>query len=518
MYTPETSQQARMRTHLIEARSERGLSQLQVAERIGTTHVNVSRWERGVTKPSPYFRLRLCDLFSKSEEDLDLVSPTNTPDAALSTSTEEADGAEPSTQNQAHNLAPDIPSISATTATPPAPAAPPANTPIYDPAIPLLPTIPLIGREGDLAHIKQQLRADGTVALTALNGLPGVGKTALSITLAHDAAIRAHFKDGILWAGLGRHPNMTGLFSHWGALLGISESQMHDFTSQEAWATAIRAAIGLRSFLLVIDDAWDLQAALTFRVGGPNCAHLVTTRFPRIASDMTVNGAVIIHELDEEDSVKLLGLLAPQAVNREAQKAHDLAHAVGGLPLALTLMGNYLRRQAASGPSRRITTALERLNNIEVRLQLDEPLVPVESHPSLSSETSLSLQSVIAVTDQLLDPQTQAAFYALSIFPPKPQTFSEEAALAVTNCSYDELDTLSETGLLEITAGDRYQLHQVIADYTRYHLQLHPGALAAAGADRPGRRVGHPAGQDAAAGPDRLRALGAQEGRGGGRA
>src|SRR5438034_3575473 len=30
---------------------------------------------------------------------------------------------------------------------------------------------------------------------------------------------------------------------------------------------------------------------LTFKVGGPNCAHLVTTRFPYIASHMSIEGA-----------------------------------------------------------------------------------------------------------------------------------------------------------------------------------------------------------------------------------
>lgn len=456
MHTSESTPQPRLR--LTEARNQRGLSQQGLADTIGTNYVNVSRWERGITKPSPYFRRKLCTFFGLTEGELDLVPPAS-------------NGRGKKAAGATSALSPVA--TTGTVETAEAVASPPASAALYDPAIPLLPAIELVGREADLARIKQRLRSGGSVALTALNGLPGVGKTALSITLAHDPEIRAHFRDGVLWAGLGPNPNLPGLLSRWGSLLGISTTQMATLSSNEAWARAIRTAIGTRAMLLVIDDAWELDDALMFRVGGQNCAHLVTTRFPNIASHMTVDGATLIQSLSEEQSIKLLGLLAPQVVSREAQKAHDLVQAVGGLPLALTLMGNYLRKQAYSGPARRITAALQRLSDAEERLQLNEPHVPVESHPSLPVETSLSLQSIIAVTDQLLSPEARAALYALAVFPAKPNTFSEEAALAVANCSTDELDALSDAGLLESSGSerDRYTLHQVIADYARLRLQ-----------------------------------------------
>src|SRR5215470_11718762 len=52
-----------------------------------------------------------------------------------------------------------------------------------------------------------QLFARQSLALTALDGLPGVGKTALAVAVSLDAAVQAHFADGILWAGLGPHPD-----------------------------------------------------------------------------------------------------------------------------------------------------------------------------------------------------------------------------------------------------------------------------------------------------------------------
>jgi tetratricopeptide (TPR) repeat protein len=342
---------------------------------------------------------------------------------------------------------------------------------LYDPAIPLQPAIQLVGRDGDIARIKQRLCAGGNVALTALNGLPGVGKTALSIALVHDPDVREHFRDGILWAGLGPNANIPSLLSRWGTLLGISQTEMAALHGQEDWAKAIRSSIGLRTMLLVIDDAWDLMEALTFKVGGPNCAHLVTTRFRDIASHIAVGGATELQELSEEESMTLLRLLAPGVVEREVQKAQTLVQAVGGLPLALTLMGNYLRKQGYSGQTRRITAALERLGKAEERLHISEPHGPVETHPSLPGDMHLSLHSVIAVTDQLLSSETRQALYSLAVFPPKPNSFSEEAALAVIDCDVDNLDLLVDSSLLEYTASGRYTIHQTISDYARQHLQ-----------------------------------------------
>ncbi len=340
---------------------------------------------------------------------------------------------------------------------------------LYDPAIPLSPAFPLIGRDQILARIKQQLAGRGNAALTVLHGLPGVGKTSLAIALAHDRQIRASFTDGILWVGVGPNANLLSLLSRWASLVGISATQMATLREISEWASAIRVAIGRRNMLVIIDDVWQLEQVQALRVGGHHCAHLVTTRFPAIAAHLAFEGALMIEELDQEQSLQLLNRAAEGRVSHESKSVQDLVHTVGGLPLALTLVGNFLRRQVASGPTQRITSILEQLNDASVRLQINEPNIPAAAHPSLGDAPSLSLQSVIAVTDQLLSGSAQRAFYRLAILPPKPQSFSEEAALAVTASTYEELDAISEVGLLE-SNGERYTLHQVIADYAHMHL------------------------------------------------
>ncbi len=69
-------------TILVAERESRGWTQEEVAKQIGTTAPNVSRWERGETRPGAYFRQRLSTLFGKSAEELGLLNGTTPPTQA----------------------------------------------------------------------------------------------------------------------------------------------------------------------------------------------------------------------------------------------------------------------------------------------------------------------------------------------------------------------------------------------------------------------------------------------------
>jgi tetratricopeptide (TPR) repeat protein/transcriptional regulator with XRE-family HTH domain len=421
-----------MPNNLAILRAKHNFSQAQLADLVGVTRLTLGRWERGEAIPRKYYQWKLCEVLDCNEGDLGFSNGL----ASL-----------PVTDTSQGLLAP-----------------------LYDIAIPFAPTHPLVGREHDLIRIKAALReTESSVVLTALNGLPGVGKTSLAITLVYDPEIRAYFSDGILWASLGPTPHLTGLLSRWAGLFGISETQFAEW-SEEQRRTQFRTAIGTRSMLLVLDDVWKLEDTLALRIGGHNCAYLVTTRFPAIATHLSVENAMTIEELNEEQSLHLLRVLAPEVVDREETKVRRLVRAVGGLPLALTLLGNYLRKQAYHLSTRRTSAALERLTSIDERFKISEPHLQAGVHPSLPGSVAISLSSIIEVSDHFLTSASREALYALSVFPPKPGSFSEEAALSVAACSTHELDELVDAGLLESQSADRYRLHRIIADYARLHL------------------------------------------------
>lgn len=331
--------------------------------------------------------------------------------------------------------------------------------------VPPRPVHRLLGRDRCLQEIKAALLQGEDRAITALRGLPGVGKTTLAVELAYDPEIRQHFEDGILWAGLGRQPAPLSLLSAWADALCIPANIVASRASLAGRAALLRAQIGMRSMLLIIDDAWQIEAALALKVGGPKCAHLVTTRLPDVALGFASSNVVQIHELSLEEGLNLLEEISPRAVAADRDQAQKLVQAVGSLPLALILMGKYLQKQSDSSQIRRLQDALQKLQTAEVRLQLNQLRSPLESDPNFPFTTPLSLQAAIGLSDAALDPAAHSALLNLSLFPPKPSTFSEEAALAVIAAPPEILDALVDGGLLETSAPERYTLHQTITDY-----------------------------------------------------
>ncbi|GCE10875.1 NB-ARC domain-containing protein [Tengunoibacter tsumagoiensis] len=421
--------------HLIAARTALNWTQRDVADGLDVPTLTVGRWERGEAQPHFFHRVQLCNLFGKTEEELGFfLEPTA--DASI-------------TQKPAIDI---------------------SLPPVCDSTIPEVPSFPLVGRSQLLAQIKERFFAEPGNTMVALNGLPGVGKTALAIALAHDKEMKEHYHDGILWAGIGIKPQLLSHLNRWGALLGLTAKQMQSLQDWEDWAKALRTAIGSRALLIVLDDVWQLEEVLALKIGGPQCAYLVTTRFPSIAAHLTVKDSIQLQELSLQESLQLVNFLAPQILPATSPEIERLVQSVSGLPLALVLISNYMRKQVYAGSARRRNTALERLSNVTERMQLLELYSPSQAHPSLPGSHAYSLQSIIAVSDQFLTPSARNTLYSLAVFPAKPQTFSERAALQLTNCRVEDLDILIDAGLLECVSNNRYSLHQVIADYARLRL------------------------------------------------
>ena len=314
----------------------------------------------------------------------------------------------------------------------------------------------LVGRDVLLDDLKALLMGDGgSAAISAVRGLPGVGKT----TLAYDADVLAHFEGGIFWGDLG--PNTKGadaadaVLRAWADPLGVDVTQ---YTEPEALARAVGTALARRGqpVLLVLDDAWAWDPlAVLQQVDAPGCARLLTTRQQLLARAFTGDASVVtdVEELVLEQSLDLLRQLAPNAVELEPDAACELAKLTGGLPLALTLVGQALAAESYSRNPKRVQAVIEDLKRADARLT---------TKPTGAERT---LQAAIALSDRLVN---DARWYALGAFAPKPADFDEDAALAVlaTEDGDQLLYTLCNLGLVE-DAGGRYSLHQTVADYAR---------------------------------------------------
>ena len=327
----------------------------------------------------------------------------------------------------------------------------------------------MLGRDSILMQVKERLFAANVPSVIALAGLPGIGKTALAAALATDQQVQLHFRDGILWAKLGPRPNVLGQLARWGQLLGVNPSQVENIKSREAWSRALQAAIGTRQILLIIDDARTAEDALALQIGGPRCVHLLTTCLSQAVLAFALQESIVVPQLYEVDSLALLARFVPALVEQDPQGAQALVRAVGGLPLALTLMGKYLASQPFTDQPSFLHNAVVKFYDTEQRLGVSLSTPSAQLSTSLATTIPLNLHTAIALCDQHLSPQAYAALRALTVFPPQPESFSQEAALAASQQPEEALDMLLDVGLLETCGPGRYTLHQAVADYVRIH-------------------------------------------------
>jgi len=327
------------------------------------------------------------------------------------------------------------------------------------------PPYDLVGRDDLLVNLRKTLVDEGSLGLVALDGRPGIGKTALATEVANDHEILKHFTDGVLWSGLGKSGEILLELARWGAALGVSESDLQRARTVKERARLIHSAIGLKQMLLVVNDAWTVEDALAFKIGGPNCAHIVTSRLPAVAESFAGPNTILVPELNDKHARELLRQVAGDLPGDLEDNIQILLDKLGGLPFSVLLLGTYLRGEWRHGDSARLERALAAAFDSRMPLSIKYVVSPLEQHPSLPAGSSLSLPTIIGISYDALDGPAQTFLKALALFPPKPNTFSEIAALQISGESSSVLKELVDRRLVDEVRTGRYTLHQSTWDF-----------------------------------------------------
>ena len=135
--------------------------------------------------------------------------------------------------------------------------------------------------------------------------------------------------------------------------------------------------------------------------------------------------------------------------------------------LALNLMGKFLASSASTQYPWPLQVTLMQVHDIQDHLRLSMPITPGQQFLNLAKMAPFSLYAAIAMCTKQLSREALATLCTLAIFPPKPHSFSEEAALVISQQPREMLDMLCAAGLLECWGEERYSLHQTVAHYAR---------------------------------------------------
>lgn len=209
----------------------------------------------------------------------------------------------------------------------------PAGAPFQAPPLPPH----FVSRPKECNELKEHLLAyesgtRGTLAISAIHGMGGIGKSVLAAALAHDAEIQRAFPDGVLWIVLGQQPELLARLRECIQALGD-----HSFvpTTVEGGSVHLRSLLHTMACLVIVDDAWQADDVCPFLVGGPACKILVTTRDAALARK--VGARLYAIDVMTETEALLLFEARLGSLEGDRPKAASLARDLGYLPLALEL-------------------------------------------------------------------------------------------------------------------------------------------------------------------------------------
>jgi DNA-binding SARP family transcriptional activator len=337
-------------------------------------------------------------------------------------------------------------------AEPSAPPAEPAPVPVRPAQLPA--TVPdFTGRAGFVRELSAALaQADGRVmAVSALAGIGGVGKTTLAVHLAHQA--RAAFPDGQLYVDLqGAGPRAAEPEAVLGSFLralGTDEAAVPD--TLEERAALYRSVLDGRRVLVLLDNARDAAQVRPLLPGTAGCAALVTSRVRMVG----LAGARLV-DLDvmspEEALALFTRIVGAERVAAEREATLDVVAACGFLPLAIRIAASRLAAR------RTWTVSVLAAKLADERRRLDE-----------LQAGDLAVAATFELGYGQLEPAQARAFRLLGLADGPDVSLSAAAAVLdlTAEATEDLLESLVDTSLLESAAPGRYRFHDLVRLYAR---------------------------------------------------
>jgi DNA-binding SARP family transcriptional activator len=348
---------------------------------------------------------------------------------------------------------------------PTAPSGAGASTPHG--IMPRLPAM-VVGREAVLDDLRRRL-AD-LRPVTVIQGWPGVGKSTIVAMLAHDPVVANLFPDGVMWASLGETPDIAGEITAWMDVLNPGEADRS--RKVETMSAQITAALRDRRMLLIVDDVWQAEHAIPFRVGGGACSLVMTSRLNDVASALAPAAEDIyrIPVLAEEAGLELLGRLSPETTTHYPDEARDLVRDLEGLPLAIHVAGRLLHSEESMGWGVRDLLADLRTGAGLLKAQAPSDMLSVQS---AGRDASPTVAALLKRSTDLLDEEARHRFAFLGLFVPKPATFDLGAMAAAWGIDDPRhiARRLVNHGLLEPVGGGRFQMHALLVLHARSLLE-----------------------------------------------
>jgi DNA-binding SARP family transcriptional activator/tetratricopeptide (TPR) repeat protein len=308
------------------------------------------------------------------------------------------------------------------------------------------------GRDGELATLSGDSRpAEPTaMAISAINGMGGIGKTALAVHFAHSVA--EHYPDGQYFVDLrGFAIGAEPLTVQEALRVLLTQSGVPDEAvppRQEDRTNRWRSQMTGKRALIILDNAVNAGQLRPLLPGSAGSLVLVTSRRRLPALEGTASLALDV--LPTQDAAALFRLIAgPERCEPDPDAVAEIVEFCGRLPLAVRIAAARFRERA-SWPLSHLRELLANQEKRTMFLDTDEGSVSI----------------VLALSYRHL-PKEHARLFRLLSLHPGPD-FDAAAAAALADLEENEaqriLESLFDDNLVLEPRPGRYHFHDLIRD------------------------------------------------------
>ena len=329
---------------------------------------------------------------------------------------------------------------------------------------------PFIGRAGELNDIKRRL-LDPSCRLLTLLGAGGMGKTRLAIEVV--SALK-DFGDGVFFVDL--HPVTLNT----GLVTAVADALHFPLSSQDSPQTQLRSYLQEQEMLLLLDSFEHLQDEAMLLAewlqAAPKLKLLVTSQLTLNLQEewlYPVGGLTYLASSDaratEECDCSATQLFNERAQQiqphfaTEAESAHvsQICQLVEGMPLAIELAATWAKA----------------LSCAEIAAEIEQNIEFLATGLRNVPERQRSIRAVFDGAWERLTDQEKIVFQRLAVF---PDSFTRDAATAVSGATLPFLSAFVEQSLLQRLQNGRYTIHGLLRHYAREKLGQVPDECAAA--------------------------------------
>ena len=320
--------------------------------------------------------------------------------------------------------------------------------------IPASSTDKFVGREGELERLHLQLQQNTSVVIAAVEGMGGVGKTELAIqySLLH---LQLHsYPGGICWLRTRESDIGLQILQFATTDLSLHPPEDLELPEQVRWCWQHWRQ---GKTLIVFDDVKNYSHIKPFLP--PQASQFKVVITTRLKLDLA--SSLFLEVLSETDALLLLAqLIGEEKQNQELAQAKELCLRLGYLPLALQLVGRYVKK-------RKITLA-ELLRQLEEKGLADPSLIVNKNDPTWTLNVERGVEAAFELSWSDLSDDAQQLGCLLSLFALAPIPWSLVERVAVQQDQEELEDARVELENLHLLQGEEtYQLHQLIREFLR---------------------------------------------------